>query len=439
MPRPGRRLIQIAAVLSAVGMMAFVWSSMLWLIGGAVLLIAGLAVLDYRSTAPLLRRIEVSRTVPRMAGRNLPFEIEIRLRHSSDVAISGQIRDVRPSACQPGFVVEPFTLAPQGAQIRTATARIPIRGLHEFGSIWVRVTSPWRLLEVQRDIPLATEIKILPETFASREELKKDLGAEILLLDKVVRTRQIGDGTEFVSLDSYRRGDDPRRIDWRATARNRFPIVRRHQVERHRDVLILIDCGRLMGATTDRGTKLDCAVDAALNLARVALRGGDRCGVGVFDNELRGFLAPVAGPQALNMLVQCVYNVQTRWQESDFTRIFAELQRRQLKRSLLVVISDVADAETSRTHCAALAKLSRRHLVLFAALRTPLFRRIVHHEPETFQEGARQAVAFGLLRDRARALHELRHGGVKVLDVEPQQLSLPLINQFIELRKRNQL
>ncbi|MCA9069213.1 MAG: hypothetical protein KDA84_09835, partial [Planctomycetaceae bacterium] len=204
-------------------------------------------------------------------------------------------------------------------------------------------------------------------------------------------------------------------------------------------VLILIDSGRLMGALTDRGSKLDCAIDSALNLARVALQSGDRCGIGVFDSSLRGFLTPIAGTKSLGRLVDSVYDLQTEWRETDFTQLFAELKHRQAKRSLLVILSDLGDAETSRMHCAALARLSQQHLVLFAALQTPLLREVIREETTSIQQGAGQAVALGLLRDRSRAIHTLRHGGIHVIDTIPQRLTLPLINQFIELRQRNLL
>jgi uncharacterized protein (DUF58 family) len=294
-------------------------------------------------------------------------------------------------------------------------------------------------VEVQREFECFGNIKVLPETFASSEELQKDVGANLLLLDKVSHTRQVGAGTEFVSLFPYRQGDDPRRIDWRATARQRAPIVRRYQVERHRDVLILVDSGRLMGTLTDRGSKLDCAIDAALNLARVALHSGDRCGVGVFDSTLRGYLAPIAGPKSLSRLVQSIYDLQTEWRETDFTQMFAELKHRQAKRCLLVILSDLGDAETSRMHSAALARLNCQHLVLFAALQTPLLEKAIYAETQTLEQGAIQAVALGLLRDRSRAIHALKHSGVHVIDALPQKLTLPLINQFIELRQRNLL
>jgi hypothetical protein len=77
--------------------------------------------------------------------------------------------------------------------------------------------------------------------------------------------------------------------------------------------------------------------------------------------------------------------------------------------------------------------------VLFAALRTPILRRIVHEPVATLLDGARKAVTFRLLHEREQALHSLHRGGVFILDVEPTQLAAPLINQFIELRQRNLL
>ena len=437
--RPGNRLLRAAALVAVVSLFAFVRAEILWLAPPALVALAILAWRDGQRAMDLVDQLTVARELPKAVGRDLEFPSRLTLTNPGKAEIIGEFRDVLPTDCVPAWEERPFRIAAGGRESFVTECRIPRRGKHRFGPLWVRAQGPLRLLEAQREFALPGEVKILPETFASREELQKDLGASLLMLDKITRARQLGAGTEFVSLDNYRRGDDPRRIDWRASAKHGFPIVRRHQVERHRDVLILIDSGRLMGAMTDRGSKLDCAVDAALNLARVALRSGDRCGIGTFDSTLRGYLSPLAGPKSLGNLVDSVYDLQSQWHETDFTRMFAEIQRRHSKRSLLVVLSDLGDAETSRSHLAALARLSKRHLVLFAALRTPLLSRIVHHETTSIDDGAKQAVALGLLRDRGRAIHALRHGGVHVLDVEPRQLTLPLINTFIELRQRNQL
>ena len=119
--------------------------------------------------------------------------------------------------------------------------------------------------------------------------------------------------------------------------------------------------------------------------------------------------------------------------------VSAVMQRRLTKRCLLVVLTDIGDMETSRTQATALARLARRHLVLLAAVRTPLLGRVIRTPANDLPAGARQAVALNLLRDRGRTLVALARDGIHALDVEPGQLTLPLINRFIELRGRNLL
>ncbi len=398
------------------------------------------AVLEARTLWRRLGQLTVRRSLPTVVGRDVEFGVGWEIENASDDDLSGELRDVTPRATMPRFWTSPFGVASRGGRTTLALAcRIAERGLHEFGPIWIRLTGPLGLTEVQRSFALPAAIKVLPEQFASKDELRKDRGAELLLLDKATRTRQHGAGTEFESLTEYREGDDPRRIDWRATARIQRPVVRRFQIERHRDVMILLDCGRLMGTETDRGTKLDCAVDAALILARVALQSGDRCGMGLYDSDVRGYLPPVTGASSLHTLTDSVFAVQSDFRESDFGPMFATLQARQAKRSLIVVVSDVSDEETSQQFRASLARLSHRHVVLFAALRTPLLNRILSDPVETMLDGARKAVTFRLLRERQLALQSLKHGSVFVLDVEPGQLTVPLVNQFIDLRQRNLL
>jgi uncharacterized protein (DUF58 family) len=437
--RPGAYLIRSLVALAVVSLLAAFWSPMIWLVAAAALTLLAAAAYDRRRLRPLLDEVAVERRMPQVIGRDVEFTVGLTIILKTHMPIHGEVRDERPADAEPRLVVHKCVFRPAEPVELAAACRIPRRGRRTFGPVWIRLASPWRLVEVQRSIDCLGRIKVLPETFASREQLQKDLGAELKLLDRMQRSRQHGTGSEFESLYPFRYGDDPRRIDWRATARRRELVVRRFQVERHRDVMIIVDSGRLMGTQADAGSKLDCAVDAALNLARVALHSGDRCGIAAYDRQVRGFLPPISGATALKSLVECIFDLQTQWHESEFTPMLAELRARRAKRTFLVVISDVNDAETSKRLCASLQQLQRQHLVLLAALRTPLLQQIVDEPLTTDRDAAKKAVAFRLLRDRARALHALRRGGVHVLDVEPKQLTMPLINQFIELRQRNLL
>lgn len=436
--RPGRRLVAAAALAIVASVPGFFVPGWGWLVAAAAVGLALLAIRDGRAAARDVAGIRARRRLPAVVGRGLEFTSSVVV--SADVPLPPVvIRDVHPADCLPEWheaVIAPASGA--GAE-RAVACQIPRRGRHAFGPVWVRLAGPLGLVEAQRVVECPGTIEVLPETFASRDELIKETGAAVLLLDRTLRSREMGAGTEFVSLLPFRDGDDPRRIDWRATARHGAPVVRRFQIEKHRDVIIALDRGRLMGAATGTGTKLDGTVDSALNLARVVLQGGDRCGLVSFDDRIRGYLPPVAGPRALSRLVETAAPLTCDYRETDFQSLFAELQRRVTKRCLVVVLTDIGDLEASRTQVAALARLARRHLLLLAAVRTPLLRRVTRTPAEDLAAGARQAVAFGLLRDRGRALAALERDGIHVLDVEPGQLTLPLINRFVELRGRNVL
>lgn len=445
--RPGPNLLRIIGALGALSAVYMVmnWRPLFWVIavGTAVTTVA--SVVEGRRLLGRMKNLRVRRAMPSVVGRNLPFTVAWRLSYDAagpdrPARVRGELRDVAPPQAEPRYMVPEFRLVPGEGESQIAQSfRIPIRGRHNFGPLWIRLLGDLGLVEVQRSIDSTETIKVLPEKFASREELLKDEGAEQMLLDKNVRTRNFGAGTEFESLVEFRDGDDPRRIDWRATARLPYPVVRRFQIERHRDVMIVVDSGRLMGTETDRGTKLDCAIDAGLILARTALQSGDRCGFAVYDNELRGYLQPVSGVPSLQALAETVYAVKSEFRESDFGPMFSALQMRQSKRSLLIIISDIVDVETSAHFRASMARLSKRHVVLFAALRTPMLDRIVHEPVESFLDASRKAVAFRIARERALVIQSLRHAGIYVLDVEPSKLTVPLVNRFVELRAKNVL
>ena len=440
--RPGSNalLVMWPLVLLAAAYFFTQWSPLAWLTAIGVLTVAGAATYEALQLRPQLASLRVRRLLPVVAGRGLDFAVTWELEADASFPVHGELRDVLPNDAVPRLAIRSFTLTPKNRRT-TVTERFKIarRGRHSFGPLWVRLIGPRGLIEMQRACPSTASIRIMPEKFISREEVLKDEGAAPLLLDVKARSRQHGVGTEFESLVEYREGDDPRRIDWRATARRRRPVVRRFQIERHRDVMILIDCGRLMGSDALRGTKLDCAVDAGLILARTALAGGDRCGLVLFDNELRGYLPPVAGAAAVQSLAVAVFDVRSEFRETDFGPVFAALQTRQAKRSLIVVLSDVADAETSAQFQASLAGLSRRHVVLLAALRTPAIEQIIRAPLNSLLDGAEKAVAFRLERERRQTMQVLRKAGVFVLDVEPAQLTVPLVNRFLDLRSRNLL
>ena len=436
--RPGQNLLWLSGAAVILAGAAFFVPAAAWLLPPLLAITVGLALYDQLWLRRHRSELIVKRELPPVVGRDIPFELVLHCSNTGNRPMRGTLREVAPAEAQPRWWAVPF---PVGGFTRSIEFRrsfsIPVRGRFEFGPAWVSVVGPCGILEGLWDVAGQSSVKVFPEGLVGKDDLSQHVNAEIQILDRRSRSRRRSIGTEFELISEYRTGDDPRRIDWRATARLRRTVVRRFQIEQHQDVLVLIDCGRLMGANAGRGSKLDCAVDAALSLARVALAGGDRCGLALFDSDVVGYLPPRGGLALFPTIVESVFDAQSRWQETDFAAVFAHLQTRQQKRGLVIVLSDVADEETSRRACVALAGLAKKHVVIFAALQTPLLLEQASSTIKDRLDAARQAVAYRLLRERRRTLHTLRRGNVQILDVEPSAIAVPLINRYLEIRARN--
>lgn len=434
--RPGRSLVATTALCLALAFAGHFHPLPLVGIPLVAAAAAVAAVIDYLWTIRLHERLRVACTMPVSAGRCASFAALVEIAGGAK-KLHATLRVVLPPETRPDVWLENLVIDGPAARPVERMFCIELRGKYRFGPVFIRIKSPFRMLEIDRRHDVSAEIRILPEVLVSREYLSKRMLVDTRLFDDRNRTHLRGEGIEFETISAYSRGDDQRKIDWRASARHGQLMVRRYNIERHRDVLLLLDCGRLMGTRVGNGTKVDCAVNSALMLGRAAVERGDRPGLGVFDDRVITYQPPSGGKRTMRMLVDRLYDVKSNFAETNFNRMFATLEARQTRRALIVILSDIVDAETSVFFRSALARLNKRHLVLYAALRTPLIREIAESEIGGLHDAARKAVAFRLLREREKALFAMHAGGLLVLDVEPDKLTVPLLNKYIEVREKN--
>lgn len=437
--RPGPTLLWLAGIAAAATGLILYDGGFVWLAALAGGLVVAVAALDLLELVDRMHRVSVSPVVPERAWRNRPFTVSLKLSNPCSRAVPLQTRYVVPAEAEPGVWIAQETVPAGGAVECRQTFRIPVRGAFHCGPVYLRVAGRLRGLEAQKRVDDLHALRVFPEITAHKARFERRVRHSVHQLNKLASDRQWGASTEFESLQEYRPGDDPRRIDWKASARLASLIVRRLQVERQRDVVLLLDTGRLMGTETDDGTKLDCAVNAAAALAAVAIRSGDRCGLGLFDDRVRDYHDPRSGTAALRSIMDGLNDAASRGRESNFDDMFEVLRERQRKRALIVVLSDLVDAETSMGQRLALRMLARRHELLFVTIRTPLLDALVHGQVETNLDLSRHVVAFRLLRDRDRTLHMLRNSGVRVLDATPEQIAGTLVEHYIDIRLRKVL
>ena len=245
-----------------------------------------------------------------------------------------------------------------------------------------------------------------------------------------------GEGTEFESLRDYADGDDPRHVDWHASARRGRLMVRQYQTERRHTVFIAVDTGRLMAARVDGASKLDHALDCAVTLAHASREYGDRVGFIAFDRELRVMLRPKSAPNCAGALIEATLEVEPRPLEPSYRVLAETLAQCQKKRALVVVLTDFVEGSASSELQSYLAVLARRHCLLLVALRDRLLAELEQRDPAITRGRLYRRLALqDLAVERAAALARIRRFGAQTLDLDPAEITAPVLNRYLAIRQ----
>ncbi|MFW5947099.1 MAG: DUF58 domain-containing protein, partial [Gemmatimonadota bacterium] len=310
------------------------------------------------------------------------------------------------------------------------------RGVHGFGDIHIRVRGPLRLAWRQHRLSRRQQVLVLPGLAELHRHRLLGL-RERLRRTGLRNTRLRGEGRSFESLREYVRGDDPRTIDWKATAHRGTLIVREYEAERSQSVVIALDAGRMMGERIGDRERLDHAMSSALLLADVARLHGDRVGFFAFADEVLENLPPRR--LAVDRLAEAMARVPTRTTEPNYPLAFNTLRRRLSRRALVVVFTDVIDAAASHALIAQLARSAQRHLVLAVTMRSPELEERAAAPIDGAADAYRRAAAEEMLEARSVALGRMRRAGIQVADVTPSQTVTTLINRYLEIKYRGRL
>jgi uncharacterized protein (DUF58 family) len=208
-----------------------------------------------------------------------------------------------------------------------------------------------------------------------------------------------------------------------------------YRLEQDRDLLLLIDAGRLSSAPLGPHgmTVLDAALDAAAALAFVSDELGDRCGAVAFDQEVRTALPPRRKGGAA--VVRALFDLESQPLDSDYELAFRRADGN--KRALVVVICDLLEEAAARPLVAAVPVLTRRHAVFVATPSDPALERLAQPaRPGDRLGAARASVAGDVLAARARAVAQVRAAGARVLEAPPDRLPAVLVAAYLRAKAR---
>ncbi len=432
---PDSRLLAAVAIWTvaalSVPLLPFLWA----LLAAAALAIATLVLWDLAA----LRRQPPPRLERRLPARGVlgrPATVEIAVANGGSQEIEVLVVDDPPADVN----AADGALRLRVAAASTSSVTYPIqparRGDRPFGAPLALQRSPLGLW-LRRVVGESAEtLRVYPD--ASRLLRPQALDPRQIAASTGTRpARQRGEGMELDSLRDYVSGDDPRRIDWSASARRGRLVTRLYRLERNHTVVIALDTSRLMAGELAGRTKLDHAVDAALSLTHAALVCSDRVGMVAFDLGVHAALAPRRRHRDLADFLEVLRPLQPRLCEPSFAALTRHLAENPRQRALVVVFTDFADVDTAAV-IAPLLSLARHHRVLLVAIRDHLYDELEPHAAASGDEAPlalyRRLALHDLLREREVALTGLRRGGVQTLDLVPEALTAAVLNRYLALR-----
>ncbi|MBA8795740.1 uncharacterized protein (DUF58 family) [Friedmanniella endophytica] len=365
-----------------------------------------------------------------------PARTTLLLTNTGRRPVRGWVRDAWiPSA---GAVdgVKRLDLPVRQRRLLTTTLHPTRRGDRHAGPVVVRCLGPLRLAGRQAAQPAPWTVRVLPP-FTSRKHLPGRL-ARLRELDGRSVVLQRGQGTEFDSLREYVPGDDVRSIDWRGTARSATVVVRTWRPERDRHVLVVLDSGRTSAGRVGDQPRLDHLMDAALLLAALAARAGDRVDLLVVDRTVRASVARVSAADVLPAFVQAMADVEPLLAETDHRLLVTEVLTRTSQRSLVVLLTGLDRVALAEGLVPQLGLVLRKHTVVVGAVSDPAVDVLAAGREDAAAVYAAAAAEVDRSA-RAETARTLRQRGVQVVEAPPDRIAPDLADHYLALKKTGRL
>ncbi|MEV0124180.1 DUF58 domain-containing protein [Streptomyces sp. NPDC050703] len=401
---------------------------------------------DVALAAPV-RRLGLTRSGDTSVRLGETAAVDLTVTNPSGRPLRAVIRDAwPPSSQQPpagattsAGAIEPrhrLTI-PAGERRRLTTRLRPTRrGDHQADRVTIRSYGPLGLFARQGSHRVPWTVRALPP-FASRKHLPAKL-ARLRELDGRTSVLTRGQGTEFDSLRDYVPGDETRSIDWRATARRSTVAVRTWRPERDRHILLVLDTGRTSAGRVGDAPRLDASMDAALLLAALASRAGDRVDLLAYDRRVRALVQGRSAGDVLPSLVNALATLEPELIETDAHGLTSTALRTAPRSALIVLLTSLDRAPVEEGLLPVLSRLTKRHKVVVASVADP------HVQQMATARGTTEAVydaaaAAQAQSERHRTAEQLAHRGVTVVDAAPEALAPALADAYLSLKAGGRL
>lgn len=362
-------------------------------------------------------------------------KVTIQFRNSFPFPVSATVIDELPEQFQERDWRRKIKIESNKEYILEYFLKPLTRGEYVFGNINVYITGPLRLVKRRITLPQEEIVKVYP-SYQQMRRFQLLAVSNRLQEAGVKRIRKLGHSLEFEQIKEYVRGDDYRTINWKATARKSDLMVNNYTDERSQQIYCIINKGRVMKMPFEGMYLLDYAINASLVLSSVAMARQDKAGLITFSENLDAFLQADKKPTQINLILETLYNQKTRFLESDFEKLFSVIRNRITHRSLLVLFTNFESIESLQRELPSLQRIARYHLLLVILFENTELKTLQESRATTLENIYIKTIAEKFTYEKKLMVKELQKNGILSILTSPGNLTINIINKYLEVKNR---
>jgi uncharacterized protein (DUF58 family) len=432
----GRRWYQLAVAVIVLFILSFGIPLLFTVAQLLLLFLVVVTMLDYVVLFATRPPVEVERVMADRFSNGDENAVRLVVRNRYPFPVRLRLIDEAPDQFQlRKFVLKADLKAGSEAALDYSLRPVQ-RGEYVFHDINVYIKSPFRLIVRRKVIPAETMVRVLP-SFQALKQFDLLAMSQNLAESGNKRMRKLGQSLEFEQIKEYVIGDDLRSINWKATARKGGQLmVNNFTDERSQQVYCLIDKGRVMKMPFDGMSLLDYAINATLVLSRVALVRQDKAGLLTFSDQIGTFLPAGRKGTQMSHILEILYNQQTRYQETDYEKVYAMVRTRITQRSLIVLFTNFESLSGLQRQLPFIRSIARQHLVLVVFFENTGLDRLREMEASTIEDVYTQTIAEKFAYEKRLIVKELQQHGIATILTPPENLTVETVNKYLEIKAR---
>lgn len=382
--------------------------------------------------------IQAHRVLPEKLSNGDENPIEIKIINRYQFKVSLKIIDELPVQWQiRDFKIEAI-LNPSEEKIFTYEVRPTERGEYHFGNLNVFTSSALGLVARKQQFSAEDMVPNYP-SFLQLKKYDFIAFSNKLKLFGLKKIRRIGHTMEFEQIKDYNIGDDIRNINWKATAKRNNLMVNQFQDEKSQPVYSVIDKGRVMKMPFNNLSLLDYAINSTLVISNIVLKKHDKAGMFTFSRKVSDRVIAQRRNAQMHLILETLYNIETDFSESDFSRLYVDVKRHIKQRSLLLLYTNFETMDALHRQLPYLQAINKTHLLVVIFFENTELKSFLNKEAKTTHQIFEKTIAEKFIFEKKLIVNELHKYGIQSILTSPENLTVNTINKYLEIKARGMI